>query len=98
MLFDDIGDQRGIAVNVGADLQHRRLAVATGERSQIRLWHDVGNMHRGPGLVLEAEDQSDLLSERRRRIVMQDELLHGLFSVKSNQLFAEVVTLEHADE
>ncbi|MNR00628.1 hypothetical protein D3C85_1164060 [compost metagenome] len=39
-LFQPTGNQGGIAINVGTHLQHRRLAVTTGQGYQVGLGHD----------------------------------------------------------
>jgi hypothetical protein len=65
-----------VAVDIGADLQHRRLAIATGQRHQVGLGHDVGNHDRFPRRFLDAEGDAHLLGERRVRIMMQDEVGH----------------------
>ena len=95
-LLEHIGDQRRIAKNVRADLQHRRLAVAAGERGQVGFRHDVGDVNRRPVQPLESQDQAHFLRERRHRIMVQDELLHAF--VQPDQLFAEILPLQHADE
>ena len=41
-------DQLRIAIDVGADLHHRRLAVAARQRCEIGLRHDHGNRHGPP--------------------------------------------------
>ncbi len=74
--FQHVADQRAVAIDVGADLQERRLAVAAGERHHIRLGHDLGNDHRLPGQLFVAQDQPDLFRKRRRGVVMQDEVAH----------------------
>ncbi|MCY1274571.1 hypothetical protein D9M70_231960 [compost metagenome] len=61
--FQAAGDQRGVAVDIGAHLQHRGLAVAPGEGGEIRLGHHRRNHHRTPGQLLEAQHQAGLLGE-----------------------------------
>ena len=52
-LIDHIGDQRSVAINVCADLHHRRLAISAGQRRYIRLRHDIGDVHGRPMQPLE---------------------------------------------
>lgn len=73
-LLQATGDQRGIAIHIGADLQHRGLPIAAGQRHQVRLGHHRRNHHRAPGQLLETEQQARLLGEGRSGIVMQDQL------------------------
>ncbi|MNQ84512.1 hypothetical protein D3C85_996430 [compost metagenome] len=75
--FQAAGDQRGVAINVGAHLQHRGLAVATGQRHQVRLGHDPGDFHRAPRQLLVAEHEPRLLGKGRGVVVVQDEFGHG---------------------
>ncbi|MNF79521.1 hypothetical protein D3C85_756720 [compost metagenome] len=70
------GDQRGVAIDVGSDLQHRGLAVAAGQGGQIRFGHHRGDQHRAPGQLLEAQHQTRLLGKRRGRVMVQDQLVH----------------------
>ena len=70
-------DQRRVAPDVGADLQHRRAPVAAGERDQVRLGHDHRDLHRLPRELLVGEHGADLLRERRDGVVMQDRVGHG---------------------
>ena len=75
--FQTARDQRRVAINIGADLQHRGLAVATGEGGQIGFGHHRRDQYRMPGQLFEAEQQASLLSKRRVRVVMQNQLVHG---------------------
>ena len=84
--FQAASDQRGIAVDVGANLQHRRLAVAAGQRGEIGLGHQWRDHHRTPGQLLEAQHQAGLLGKRRGRVVMKDQLMHGALRVGSKVL------------
>src|SRR5262249_40763011 len=61
---------------VRADLQHRRLAVASGQRRQIRFRHDDGNLDRGPGEALEPKTESDFLRIGRDVVMVQDDVGH----------------------
>ena len=74
--FQPTSDQRRVAVDIGADLQHRRTPVAPGQRGEIRLGHDRRDHHRTPGQLLESEHQARLLGEGRGGIVVQDQLVH----------------------
>ena len=60
-LVKHTGDQRGIAVDIGTDLQHGGPAIAAGERDQVGLGHHPRYLHRAPGQALGAQDQADLL-------------------------------------
>ena len=71
-------DHLRVAEDVGADLHHRRAAIAAGQRDQVRLRQDARDQHRAPGDALEAENEADLLGKRRSFEVMQDRLVgHG---------------------
>src|SRR5262252_2910008 len=50
-------DQLAIAINICADLQHWRFAVASGKRRQVGLWHDDGDLHRSPCQTLETKTE-----------------------------------------
>ena len=52
---DRARDQIGVAVDVGADLEHRGLAVSTGQRGKIGLRHQHRNEDRTPRQALHAE-------------------------------------------
>ncbi len=69
-------DQRRVAIDVRTHLQHRRLAIATGERHQLGLGQHPRNDHRTPGETLEAQQQARLLGEGRLPVVMQNQLGH----------------------
>ena len=79
-LIDQARHQRGVAIDVGADLQERRLAVAAGQRDHVGLGHDHRHGDRAPCEALVAEDQPYLLRERRGRVVMKNQLLGHAFS------------------
>ena len=53
----------GVTVDVGADLQHRSLAIAARQGSEIRLWHHHRNLYRVPGEILEAKGEAHLLGK-----------------------------------
>jgi hypothetical protein len=82
-LFEHVGNQGGVAVDVGADLQDRRFPVAARERGEQRLGHDHGDEHAAPGQALVAQDQPDLLGKGRVRVVVEDELGHGVWAFRS---------------
>ena len=70
-------DQSGIAVDVGAHLQHRRAAVTAGQCGQVRLgWHH-GNVNGLPGEALQPEHEPNFLGERRWIEMVQDQVRHG---------------------
>ena len=71
-------DQRGVAVDVRADLQDRRLAVAAGQGRQVRFRHDHRHLHRQPVEVFQSEDETDLLRERGGIMVMKDQFSHAI--------------------
>jgi hypothetical protein len=71
--FQLADDDLGIAINVGADLQHRRAPIAPGQRHQIRPRHDSRNQRRGPFQVLQPEHDTDFFRERRLFEMVQDD-------------------------
>ena len=73
------GDQRSVAINVGADLQHRRAPVTAGQRQHVGLGQDAGHHHRLPGQLLEAQHEAHFFRKRRSGVMVQDErsLGHG---------------------
>lgn len=82
-LFQAVRDQCCVTVDVGADLQHRSLAIAAGEGDQVRLGHHRRDQHRAPGQALEAQEQAGFFRERGLRVVVQDQLRHArLRSIK----------------
>ncbi len=76
-VLQHIADQRGVAIDVGADLQKRRATVATRERQHIGLGHDARNDHALPGQLLVAQDQPHLFGERRSGVVVKNQIGHG---------------------
>jgi hypothetical protein len=74
-----------VAVDVGADLQHRDAPVAAGELDVIGLGHHHRRRHRPPGQRLAAERQPDLLGIRRQVVVVEDDLVHGRESAGSRR-------------
>src|SRR5215468_10954997 len=73
----DLGtDASRVAQDVGADLHDRDVAVAARQGHEIRLRHDRRLIDRAPAQSLQAEDQPDLLGERREAVVVKDELAH----------------------
>ena len=77
-------DDLRIAEHVGADLHHRNLAIAAGQRDKIGFGHDHRLHHRAPRQFLDAERDAHLLRERRIGIIVEDDLVgHGLSSARS---------------
>ena len=70
--------QRGVAIDVGADLHDGCAAVTAGQRHQIGLGQDHRNVDRAPDHVFETEDEAQLLGERRGGVVVQDEFGRGV--------------------
>ena len=85
-LLQATGDQGGVAVDVGPHLQHRRLAIAPGERGEVRLGHHRRNQHRVPRQALEAQQQAGFFSEGGLRVVVQDQLRHTGLRSRSERL------------
>src|SRR5215831_10193676 len=54
-------DQLAVAIDVRANLQNRRLAIASRQRRQIRFRHDDGKLDRCPGKALEAKPGPNFL-------------------------------------
>src|SRR6516164_10099978 len=54
-------DQLAVAIDVRANLQNRRLAIASRQRRQIGLRHDDGKLDRCPGKALEAKPGPNFL-------------------------------------
>ena len=73
--FQFAQDDLAVAIDVGADLHHRDLAIATRQRDQARLGHDHRLDDRAPGQALDAERHAHLLAERRAWIVVKDDLV-----------------------
>src|SRR5690606_28206139 len=71
------GDQCRVAIDVRADLQHRRAPIAPGQGGQVRLGHDRRNRHRAPGELLEPQQQACLFGKWRGGVMVQDQLMHG---------------------
>ena len=69
-------NQLAIAIDVRADLQHGRLAVASGQRRQVGFWHDDGDFHRFPGQALQTKTEPNFLRIGRGLVVMQDDIGH----------------------
>jgi hypothetical protein len=70
-------DQLAIAINVRADLHHRRLAITSGQRRQVGFWHDDRDLDRSPGQALEAKTEPNLFRIRGGVVVVQDDVGHG---------------------
>jgi len=75
--FEATRDQGGVAIDIRADLQHRRAPITAGQSGQVRLWHHRRNGYRAPRQLLEAQQKTRLLGEWRGGIVVQDEFVHG---------------------
>jgi len=61
--FEFTDDDLGVAKDISADLHGRRAPVAAGHRHQVGARHDPRDQNRGPGDILDAEDDADLLGE-----------------------------------
>jgi hypothetical protein len=75
--LDRAGDQVGVAVDVGPELEDRRLPVAARERHQVRLRHDHRKDDRAPRETLEAEDAPDLLGVGGLPVMVEDDVVNG---------------------
>ncbi|MNL16052.1 hypothetical protein D3C87_1370730 [compost metagenome] len=84
-LFQSTGNQRCIAINIRADLQHRGLAVTASQRREIRFWHHRGNLHRAPGQSLETQQQAGFFGKRGRRVMMKNQLGHARLRRKDQE-------------
>src|ERR1700730_16247995 len=75
-------DQLAIAIDVGADLQHRRFTVASCQRRQVGFWHNHGDLYRSPCQTLETKTNPNFLRIGRDLVVGQDDIGHrdGLVS------------------
>src|SRR5262249_38684919 len=62
---------------VRANLQNRRLAIASRQRRQIRFRHDDGKLDRCPGKALEAKPGPNFLRIGRSVVMVQDDVGHG---------------------
>ena len=69
-------DQLAVAIEVGADLQHGRLAIAPGQRRQIGFRHDGGDIDRRPSEPFEAKAEPDFLRIGRDLVMVQDDIGH----------------------
>jgi hypothetical protein len=92
-LLQNISNQSGVAINVCADLQHRRFAVAAGQRYQIRFGHDHGNVHALPRDVFEAEDKSDFFGKWRGGVMVKNHAASDL-----DNLLAEILAFEQTEK
>src|SRR5262249_30955100 len=70
-------DQLAVAIDVRANLQNRRLAIASRQRRQIRFRHDDGKLDRCPGKALEAKPGPNFLRIGRSVVMVQDDVGHG---------------------
>ncbi|MNY08616.1 hypothetical protein D3C86_1414800 [compost metagenome] len=84
-LLQSPGNQCRVAINICTDLQHRCLAVATGQRREIRFWHHWRDLHRAPGQALEAQQQASLFGKGGRRVMMQNQLGHARLRRKDQE-------------
>ena len=75
-LLDLEHDELGVAVDVGADLQHRRLAIAAGQRHQVGLGHDVGDLTDFQASCLMPKATRTFSENGEVAIVMQDQVGH----------------------
>ena len=69
-------DQVGVAPDVGAVLQHRRAAIAAGQRRQLGLGQDRRDFDAPPGQALEAQHQPRFLCEIGEIVVVKDQFTH----------------------
>ena len=65
--FEYARDQRRVAVDVVTDLEDRGLAVAAGQRDDVRFRHHRGDAHRPPRQSLEPQDQANLFGKGGRQ-------------------------------
>ena len=77
-------DQVGVAPDIGAVLQHRRAAIAAGQRRQLGLGPDWRDFHAAPCEAFEPKHQSCLLGKIREVVVVEDEAAHAAFSTPSS--------------
>src|SRR6516164_893992 len=75
--FEFTHDQLAIAIDVRTDLQHRRFAVASGQRGQIGLRQYDRNLDRRPGEAFEPKTEPDFLRIGRGVVMVQDDVGHG---------------------
>ena len=78
------GDAQAVAEYVGADLHHRREAVTTGQWHQVRLGRQARDLDGSPIQPLDAQNDANLLRNRRLRIVVQDNVWYGVFLRRPN--------------
>lgn len=71
--FQLANDALCIAIDIGADLHHRRTAITAGQRHQVGPRHDPRDEHRRPIEVFQAKDDADLFGERRLLEMVQDD-------------------------
>ncbi|MNI54133.1 hypothetical protein D3C73_1090140 [compost metagenome] len=76
-LLKATGDHGGVAIDVRTDLQHRSLAITTGQGGEIGLGHHGRDRHRAPGQPLETQEQPGFFGKRGRRVMMQNQLGHA---------------------
>jgi hypothetical protein len=76
-MLQQVANERRIAINIRADLQHRRAPVAAGERHQLGLGHGARDDDRLPSLFFVAENQADFFGKRRAGVMMKDQIGHG---------------------
>ena len=65
-----------VAVDVGADLEHRHAPIAAGELDVVGLRHHHRRLHRAPGEPLATEGEADLLGVGGHVVVVEDEFVH----------------------
>src|SRR3954452_9667987 len=81
--FEFAHDQLAVAIDVRANLQNRRLAIASRQRRQIRFRHDLGKLNRCPGDAFEPKAEPDFLRIGRGVVMVQDDVGHWRFSIVS---------------
>src|SRR5262245_15658176 len=81
-LLEHSGDERGITVDVGPDLQYGDAPIATGQRNQLGLRCDDRLIDGAPADPLEGKDLANLFGERGYGVlVKQDFFRHGHVSL-----------------
>src|SRR5437763_16338017 len=72
-----------LSQDVRANLQNRRLAIASRQRRQIRFRHDLGKLDRCPGEAFEPKAEPDFLRIGRGVVMVQDDVGHRRLSIVS---------------
>ena len=75
--FQFADDTLCVAIDIGADLHHRRASITSRQGHQIGARHDSGNDYGGPIDIFKAEDHTNLFREWRLLEMMQDDWMCG---------------------